>query len=211
MRRGLLVILSSPSGAGKSTLARRLRDWDPSIRFSVSATTRPPRTGEIEGDDYHFVSVETFRQMVDREEMLEHANVFGNFYGSPREPVVEAIERGEDVLFDIDWQGAQQIKNGSLRDAVLSIFILPPSIAELRRRLESRGKDESRVIANRMLKSWDEISRWSEYEYVLVNDDLHQTEERLKSIVAAERLRRSQQPGLVGHVRKLQAEFEELR
>ena len=211
MRRGLLVILSSPSGAGKSTLARRLRAWDPSIRFSVSATTRPPREGEVDGQDYHFVGVEAFRQMVDRDEMLEHANVFGNFYGSPKGPVVEAIDSGQDVLFDIDWQGAQQIKNGSLRDAVLSIFILPPSIAELRRRLESRGQDETRVIAARMLKSWDEISRWSEYEYVLINDDLDETEGRLKSIVAAERLRRSQQPGLLAHVRQLQSEFEEMK
>ena len=210
MRRGLLIILSSPSGAGKSTLARRLRAWDPSIRFSVSATTRPPRTGEANGEDYHFVTVETFRQWVDRDEMLEHANVFGNFYGSPKGPVVEAIDGGQDVLFDIDWQGAQQIKNGSLRDAVLSIFILPPSISELRRRLESRGQDEWGVIAARMVKSWDEISRWSEYEYVLINDDLDTTEARLRSIVAAERLRRSQQPGLLGHVRKLQSEFEEM-
>lgn len=211
MRRGLLVILSSPSGAGKSTLARRLRDWDPSIRFSVSATTRPPRPGEVDGVDYHFVSVEQFRQWVDHDEMLEHANVFGNYYGSPRGPVVASIEGGQDVLFDIDWQGAQQIKNGPLRDGVLSIFILPPSIAELRRRLELRGQDDGNVIAGRMLKSWDEISRWSEYDYVLINDDLDETEARLKSIVAAERLRRSQQPGLLAHVRKLQAEFEEMR
>lgn len=211
MRRGLLIILSSPSGAGKSTLARRLREWDASIRFSVSATTRPPRPGELDGQDYHFVSVERFRQWVDHDNMLEHANVFGNFYGSPKGPVVESIEAGQDVLFDIDWQGAQQIKNGSLRDGVLSIFILPPSIPELRRRLESRGQDDPAVIANRMVKSWDEISRWSEYEYVLINDDLDETEKRLKAIVSAERLRRSQQPGLLSHVRKLQTEFEEMK
>ena len=211
MRRGLLIILSSPSGAGKSTLARRLRAWDASIRFSVSATTRPPRSGETDGQDYHFVGVEQFRQWVDRDEMLEHANVFGNYYGSPKGPVVEAIDSGRDVLFDIDWQGAQQIGNGLLRDAVLSIFILPPSISELRRRLEARGQDRPDVIAARMLKSWDEISRWSEYEYVLINDDLDETEARLKAIVAAERLRRSQQPGLLSHVRKLQSEFEEMR
>ena len=208
-RRGLLIILSSPSGAGKSTLARRLRCWDPTVSFSVSATTRAPRVGEIEGDDYHFVDVETFRRWVDEGEMLEHANVFGNFYGSPKAPVREAIEAGRDVLFDIDWQGAQQIKNGELKDYVLSIFILPPSIPELRRRLEARGQDPAHVIADRMVKSWDEISRWSEYEYVLVNDDLDETEARLKSIVSAERLRRSQQPGLMAHVRRLQAEFEE--
>ncbi len=208
-RRGLLIILSSPSGAGKSTLARRLRTWDPTISFSVSATTRPPREGETDGDDYHFVGVETFRRWVDEDEMLEHANVFGNFYGSPKSPVRSAIDEGRDVLFDIDWQGAQQIKNGELKDYVLSIFLLPPSIAELRRRLEARGLDAPEVIASRMLKSWDEISRWSEYDYVLVNDDLDQTEARLKAIVSAERLRRSQQPGLLAHVRRLQAEFEE--
>jgi guanylate kinase len=211
MRRGLLIILSSPSGAGKSTLARRLRAWDASIEFSVSATTRPPREGETDGHDYHFVGVETFRQWVDGDGMLEHANVFGNYYGSPKAPVVDAVERGRDVLFDIDWQGAQQIKNGPLRDGVLSIFLLPPSIAELRRRLEARGQDGADVIGRRMLKSWDEISRWSEYEYVLINDDLDGTEAKLRAIVAAERLRRSQQPGLLPHVRSLQAEFEEIR
>ncbi len=211
MRQGLLIILSSPSGAGKSTLARRLRNWDPSIVFSVSATTRSPRAGEVDGKDYNFVSVETFRQWVDRDEMLEHANVFGNYYGSPSGPVIDAIEAGHDVLFDIDWQGAQQIKNGSLRDAVLSIFILPPSIEELRNRLEARGQDRPDIIAARMLKSWDEISRWSEYEYVLINDDLDQTERKLRAIVSAERLRRSQQPGLLSHVRRLQAEFEEMQ
>ena len=209
-RRGLLIILSSPSGAGKSTLARRLRGWDPSIRFSVSATTRAPRDGEVEGQDYHFIDSERFRHWVDDGEMLEHANVFGNFYGSPAGPVREAIEVGRDVLFDIDWQGAQQIKNGALKDYVLSIFILPPSIRELRRRLEGRGLDSSDVIAARMVKSWDEISRWSEYDYVLVNDDLDATEAKLRAIVSAERLRRSQQPGLMGHVRRLQAEFEEI-
>lgn len=210
-RRGLLIILSSPSGAGKSTLARRLRDWDASIEFSVSATTRGARPGEVDGEDYHFVEVERFRHWVDGEGMLEHANVFGNYYGSPKAPVVAAIERGRDVLFDIDWQGAQQIKNGPLRDGILSIFLLPPSIGELRRRLEARGQDGANVIARRMLKSWDEISRWSEYEYVLINDDLDETETKLKAIVAAERLRRSQQPGLLSHVRSLQAEFEEIR
>ena len=208
-RRGLLIILSSPSGAGKSTLARRLRSWDISISFSVSATTRTPRDGEVDGEDYHFVSVEAFRHWVDEGEMLEHANVFGNFYGSPKEPVRKAIEDGRDILFDIDWQGAQQIKNGELKDFVLSIFILPPSIGELRRRLEARGQDAPDVIANRMVKSWDEISRWSEYDYVLVNDDLDETEARLKAIVSAERLRRSQQPGLLMHVRQLQTEFED--
>ncbi len=208
-RRGLLIILSSPSGAGKSTLARRLRDWDRDIVFSVSATTRPARPGETDGKDYHFVSEADFKQMVAAGDMLEHAHVFGNFYGSPRGPVQEAIDAGRDVLFDIDWQGAQQISNSVLGQHTLSIFLLPPSIAELRRRLESRGQDDAATIAKRMQKSWDEISHWGGYDFVLVNDDLDATEEKLKSILTATRLRRSQQPGLTDHVRKLQAEFEE--
>ncbi len=209
MRRGLLIILSSPSGAGKSTLARRLRAWDPSIAFSVSATTRAPRDGEVDGSDYHFVTEEDFKRWVSEGEMLEHARVFGNYYGSPRGPVAEAVEDGHDVLFDVDWQGAQQISNSRMSEHVLSIFILPPSIAELRRRLVGRGQDAPETIESRMQKSWDEISHWDGYDYVLVNDDLDDTEARLKTIVTAERLRRSQQPGLVGHVRALQSEFEE--
>jgi guanylate kinase len=210
-RRGLLIILSSPSGAGKSTLARRLRDWDPGIRFSVSATTRPARPGEVDGKDYHFIGESQFKAMVVDGGMLEHAHVFGNFYGSPRLPVQEAIDTGADVLFDIDWQGAQQIANSPLAPHVLSIFLLPPSIAELRRRLEGRGQDSAETIARRMTRSWDEISHWDSYDYVLVNDDLDATEERLRTIVTAERLRRVQQPGLVAHVRGLQAEFGEGR
>jgi guanylate kinase len=208
-RRGLLIILSSPSGAGKSTLARRLRAWDPSIRFSVSATTRPPRAGEIDGTDYRFVSEPAFKRLVKDGEMLEHAHVFGNFYGSPRGPVQAAIEDGADVLFDIDWQGAQQIRNSSLQEHVLSIFLLPPSIAALRARLVARGQDTDDTIARRMQRSWDEISHWDGYDYVLVNDDLDATEEKLRTIVTAERLRRSQQPGLIEKVRALQDEFEE--
>lgn len=208
-RRGLLIILSSPSGAGKSTLARRMRDWDPSIVFSVSATTRAPRDGEVDGREYHFRDEPTFKRMVNEGEMLEHAHVFGHFYGSPRGPVQEAIEAGRDVLFDIDWQGAQQIKNSSLQEHVLSIFVLPPSIEALRSRLELRGTDSDEVISKRMQKSWDEISHWDSYDYVLINDDLDACETRLKSIVTAERLRRSQQPGLVSLVRDLQREFED--
>ena len=207
-RRGLLIILSSPSGAGKSTLAKRLRVWDPNIRFSVSATTRPARAGEVDGQDYHFVDEATFKRMVHDREMLEHAHVFGNFYGSPLGPVDAAINAGNDVLFDIDWQGAQQIQKSALASSVLSIFLLPPSISELRRRLESRGQDSAEVIAKRMNRRWDEISHWDGYNYVLINDDLDLTEERLKTIVTAERLRASQQPGLVEHVRTLQSEFE---
>lgn len=208
-RRGLLIILSSPSGAGKSTLAKRLRAWDPSIVFSVSATTRAPRPGEADGVDYHFMTEAEFKAAVADDGMLEHAHVFGNFYGSPRGPVEEAIERGEDVLFDIDWQGAQQIRNSALGQHTLSIFLLPPSIAELRRRLVGRAQDDAETIARRMQRSWDEISHWGSYDYVLVNDDLDATEERLRTIVTATRLRRIQQPDLTAHVRALQSEFEE--
>ena len=208
-RRGLLIILSSPSGAGKSTLAKRLREWDPSIRFSVSATTRTPRLGEVDGKDYHFTSESEFKRQVAEGEMLEHAHVFGNFYGSPKAAVQDAIDAGQDVLFDIDWQGAQQIRNSSLGQHTLSIFLLPPSITELRRRLESRGQDNEDVITRRMQKSWDEISHWDGYDFVLVNDNLDQTEVDLKTIVTATRLRRTQQPDLLDHVRKLHTEFEE--
>ncbi|AWI83531.1 guanylate kinase [Alloyangia pacifica] len=208
-RRGLLIILSSPSGAGKSTLAKRLRAWDPSIIFSVSATTRDARPGEVDGDDYHFMTESEFKKAVSHGDMLEHAHVFGNFYGSPKGPVRDAIIDGQDVLFDIDWQGAQQITNSELGLHTLSIFLLPPSIAELKRRLEARGQDGADVIDRRMQKSWDEISHWGSYDFVLVNEDLDQTEAQLKSIITATRLRRTQQPGLLNHVRALQAEFEE--
>jgi guanylate kinase len=209
-RRGLLIILSSPSGAGKSTLAGRLRDWDPDIQFSVSATTRAPRPGEAHGREYHFIDEAAFKSQVAKGGMLEHAHVFGNFYGSPRGPVQTAIDAGRDVLFDIDWQGAQQITNSSLSANTLSIFLLPPSIRELRNRLEKRAQDDPATIARRMDKSWDEISHWGSYDYVLINDDLDRTEAQLKTIVTATRLRRSQQPGLTEHVRNLQAEFEEI-
>ncbi|MEL7098411.1 MAG: guanylate kinase [Pseudomonadota bacterium] len=209
-RRGLLIILSSPSGAGKSTLAGRLRDWDRSISFSVSATTRAPREGEVDGQDYVFTDEAGFKAMVARGDMLEHAHVFGNSYGSPKAPVAEAIEAGRDVLFDIDWQGAQQIRNSTLGMHALSIFLLPPSITELHRRLVSRAKDSADTITKRMRKSWDEISHWDAYDYVLVNDDLDQTEAQLRTIIAATRLRRLQQPDLTAHVQTLQAQFEEL-
>ncbi|WP_299922301.1 guanylate kinase [uncultured Pelagimonas sp.] len=209
-RRGLLIILSSPSGAGKSTLSRRLLDWDPSLSFSVSATTRAPRPGEVDGEHYHFLQEDAFKRQVADDGMLEHAHVFGNFYGSPKAPVQKAIESGRDVLFDIDWQGAQQIVNSSLGQHTLSVFILPPSIVELRRRLIGRGQDSDDVIAKRMQKSWDEISHWGSYDYVLVNDDLDRTFADLKTIVTATRLRRLQQPSLVEHARNLQTEFQEL-
>ncbi|CUH60891.1 guanylate kinase [Thalassobacter stenotrophicus] len=208
-RRGLLIILSSPSGAGKSTLAGRLMAWDASLSFSVSATTRPPRPGELDGREYYFRERADFEDMIDAGEMLEHAEVFGNLYGSPRAPVQEAIEAGRDVIFDIDWQGGQQVRNSTLSKDVVSIFILPPSIAELDRRLRARGQDSPDVIATRMAQSEAEISHWAEYDYVLVNEDIDETEEKLKTILTAERLHRDRQPGLAGFVRELNAEFRE--
>lgn len=206
-RRGLLVILSSPSGAGKSTLAKRLMGWDSSLRFSVSATTRAPREGEVDGRDYYFRARVEFEAMVAAGEMLEHAEVFGNFYGSPKAPVETAITEGRDTLFDIDWQGGQQIRNSVLCKDVVSIFILPPSIAELERRLRTRGQDSDEVIAGRMAKSQAEISHWAEYDYVLINRDLDVAEAELKTILTAERARRDRQPGLTDFVRDLNKEF----
>lgn len=207
-RRGLLLILSSPSGAGKSTLAKRLMDWDPTLRFSVSATTRAPRAGEVDGREYYFRSRDAFEEMVKTGEMLEHAEVFGNLYGSPKGPVETAMHDGRDTLFDIDWQGGQQIRNSGLGRDVVSIFVLPPSIAELDRRLRTRGQDSDEVIAGRMAKSQSEISHWAEYDYVLVNTDIDEAFERLKTILQAERLRRDRQPALSDFVRGLNREFE---
>ena len=205
-RRGLLIILSSPSGAGKSTLARWLREWDPTIRFSVSATTRPPRPGEVHGKDYYFVSRDEFRTLVETGEMLEHAEVFTNLYGSPKAPVEAAVASGQDTLFDIDWQGGQQIRNSSLGRDVVSIFILPPSLSELERRLRSRGQDSEDVISARMARSMDEISHWAEYDYVLVNDDLDACKAKVATILSAERLKRERRPGLTDFVRTLGTE-----
>ena len=207
-RRGLLIILSSPSGAGKSTLAKRLMAWDAAIRFSVSATTRAPRPGEVDGRDYWFHSRAEFDAMVAAGNMLEHAGVFGNLYGSPMAPVVTAMEAGHDTLFDIDWQGGQQIRNSALGRDVVSVFVLPPSMGELERRLTSRGQDSAMVIAGRMAKSRDEISHWAEYDYVLVNRDLDRAEADLCTILQAERMRRDRQPDLAGFVRGLNEEFD---
>jgi len=206
-RKGLLIILSSPSGAGKSTLAKRLMLWDQTLRFSVSATTRAPRPGEQDGREYFFRSRAAFKAMVTAGEMLEHAEVFGNFYGSPKAPVEKAMAEGRDTLFDIDWQGGQQIKP-AMSGNVVSIFILPPSIAELERRLRSRGQDSDEVIASRMAKSEAEISHWAEYDYVLINNDLDQAEADLITILKAERMRRDRQPDLSDFVRGLNKEFE---
>ncbi|WP_373295414.1 guanylate kinase [Neogemmobacter tilapiae] len=207
MRRGLLLILSSPSGAGKSTLARKLMEWDTTLRFSVSATTRPPRPGEQDGREYYFRGREEFQAMVAAGDMLEHAEVFGNFYGSPRAPVEQAMREGRDTLFDIDWQGGQQIRNSALGRDVVSVFVLPPSIAELERRLRGRAQDSDDVIAGRMAKSQSEISHWAEYDYVLVNGDLDQAFAELVTILQAERMRRDRQPELSEFVRGLNAEF----
>ncbi|MTH63801.1 guanylate kinase [Paracoccus shanxieyensis] len=205
-RSGLLIILSSPSGAGKSTLARRLMAWDPALRFSVSATTRKPRPGEVEGEHYYFREREQFRSMVTAGEMLEHAEVFGNLYGTPRGPVEDAMRAGRDTLFDVDWQGGQQIRASVLGAHVISIFVLPPSLAELERRLISRQQDAAEVIAARMQKSRDEISHWAEYDYVIVNEDLDHSTEALKTILMAERMRRARQVGLGPFVRQLMEE-----
>ncbi len=205
-RRGLLLILSSPSGAGKSTLSRKLMAWDSDLRFSVSATTRSPRCGEVDGREYYFRSRADFESMVQDGQMLEHAEVFGNFYGSPRGPVEAAMSQGRDTLFDIDWQGGQQIKQ-AMRGDVVSIFILPPSIAELESRLRGRAQDSEEVIAQRMAKSQSEISHWMEYDYVIVNRDLDAAFGELVTIVQAERLRRDRQPHLAAFVRGLNQEF----
>ena len=208
-RRGLLIILSSPSGAGKSTLAKRLRNWDNDIEFSISATTRLSRAGEKHGREYYFHSRTEFEQMIVAGNMLEHAEVFGNLYGSPLKPIESAVSNGHDVLFDVDWQGGQQVRNSPLGKHVLSIFILPPSIGELERRLVSRQQDTEEVIEKRMRECREEISHWPEYDYVLINDDLDETEDSLHTIIKAERMRLSQQPDLVESVRRLNHEFEE--
>ncbi|APO88302.1 guanylate kinase [Marivivens sp. JLT3646] len=207
-RRGLLIILSSPSGAGKSTLAKRLMAWDPTLSFSVSATTRDPRPGETNGVEYYFKTKAEFESMVDAGEMLEHAEVFGNYYGTPKGPVETAMMAGRDTIFDIDWQGGQQIRRSALANDVVSIFILPPSIADLESRLRGRAQDSDEVIANRMAQSRDEISHWAEYDYVIVNRDVDAAEAELKTILMAERSRANRQPGLNEFVRGLNKEFE---
>ncbi|MFV2035287.1 MAG: guanylate kinase [Halocynthiibacter sp.] len=207
-RHGILIILSSPSGAGKSTLSRRLMAWDHTLQFSVSATTRTRRPGETDGREYYFKSRDEFQQMVGAGEMLEHAEVFGNFYGSPKAPVEAAIRSGRDVVFDIDWQGGQQIRASALAADAVSIFVLPPSIAALERRLRGRGQDSDAVITARMQKSRDEISHWAEYDYVIVNRDIDQAERDLITMVSAERQKRTRRPELQKLVDSLNAEFE---
>lgn len=194
-RRGLMLVLSSPSGAGKTTLSRRLLDSDSGIFMSVSATTRAKRPNEVDGRDYHFVSPEKFQQMVKADEFLEHATVFEHRYGTPKKPVMDALARGGDVLFDIDWQGTQQLKERAREDLV-SVFILPPGHDELERRLKTRAQDSKEVVAKRMAEAASEISHWPEYDYVVVNRELDRALAQIKSILDAERSRRSRQIGV---------------
>lgn len=204
-RRGLMLVLSSPSGAGKTTLSRMLLEGDDDVVMSVSATTREARPGEEQGKDYYFVSHERFKEMVDCGELLEHAIVFGNHYGTPRGPVMETLNNGRDVLFDIDWQGTQQLHE-SVREDLVRVFILPPSIKALEDRLRRRAQDSDAVVQDRMSKAEGEISHWAEYDYVLVNQDLDKTFSALKAILAAERHKRSRNPELSGFVRGLLSE-----
>ncbi len=204
-RRGLLLVLSSPSGAGKSTLSRLLLKKDDNITLSVSMTTRSPRTGEQDGVDYNFVSTAEFEELVAQDGFLEHARVFDNYYGTPAAQVETALQEGRDVLFDIDWQGTQQLSQKVAKDLV-RVFILPPSKAELERRLKNRAQDSAEVVAKRMSKANQEISHWAEYDYIIVNDYLEQSEQQLFSILQAERLKRARQTGLVSFVHDITGE-----
>ena len=201
-RRGLMVVLSSPSGAGKTTLTRRLLAENTDMTMSVSATTRPPRSGERDGEDYYFVTKTRFAELEEQGEFLEHAKVFDNHYGTPRGPVEEALMRGQDVIFDIDWQGAQQLTQAAPYDLV-KIFILPPNMRELEKRLRTRAQDSDAVIAKRMSKSEAEISHWAEYDYVIVNEDIETALQELLSIVRSERMRSRRQMWLGGFVKSL--------
>ncbi len=203
--RGLMLVLSSPSGAGKSTISRAVLEREENIALSVSLTTRPPRKGEVDGRDYTFVDDAAFRAMVERDGFLEHAEVFGHRYGTPRAPVEAALEEGRDMLFDIDWQGAQQIAEKARTDLV-GVFVLPPSIEELERRLHSRAQDSSAVVRARMAKALDEVSHYAEYDYVVINSDLETSIEEVRSILRAERRRRTRQTGLTDFVNTLRGE-----
>jgi guanylate kinase len=203
-RRGMMLVLSSPSGAGKTTLAKRLLETDSNFTMSVSVTTRAKRSSEVHGQDYFFVSQADFADKVKRSELLEFATVFGNSYGTPRAPVEKALTDGRDILFDIDWQGTQQLKEKS-REDVVSIFILPPSRSELERRLHARAQDTPETVAQRMAKANDELSHWAEYDYVVVNDSVTLAEAEITRIVEAERHKRARQTGLSEFVRTLMA------
>ena len=201
-RRGLMLVLSSPSGAGKTTLSRRLLEADSEIDMSISATTRKPRPGEVEGKDYYFLSTEDFGIMRNRGEFLEHAKVFGNYYGTPRAPVEKALAQGRDVLFDIDWQGTQQLDE-TAQDDLVKVFILPPSAQELERRLEKRAQDPAEVVAERMAKASDEISHYQEYDYIIINEKMDKAFAELQAILLAERLKRRRLTGLSNFVKQL--------
>ncbi len=201
-RRGLMLVLSSPSGAGKTTISRELLKREPNLVMSVSATTRSPRPGEVEGKDYYFKGVGEFEAMIGRGEFLEHARVFDNLYGTPRGPVEAALKAGKDILFDVDWQGTQKLKQSARAD-VSSIFILPPSMAELEKRLRGRGQDMEDVVRKRMSRATDEMSHWAEYDYIVVNVDVESSVARAQSILAAERLKRDRQTGLAEFVRDM--------
>ena len=205
-RRGLMLVLSSPSGAGKTTLSRMLLKADGHIDLSVSVTTRPQRPGEVDGRDYHFIDMVRFESMVKSGKLLEWAEVFGYRYGTPRIPVEKALRAGRDVLFDIDWQGTQQLREKA-RDDLVSVFILPPSVTELQRRLERRAQDSRAIIAGRMAKAAGEMSHWPEYDYVIVNRDKKDAFAEVRAILAAERLKRERQIGLSALVRDLQAKL----
>ena len=205
-RRGLMLVLSSPSGAGKTTLSRRLLKEDAGVTLSVSVTTRKMRPGEIDGRDYHFIDRKRFDELVDKDGLLEWAEVFDNYYGTPIAPVMAALAAGRDVLFDIDWQGTQQLSEKARGDLV-SVFILPPSIPELERRLHERAQDDYETIHRRMAKAADEMSHWAEYDYIVINRDLDRAFSEVKAILAAERLKRERQPGLSHFVRGLQAKI----
>jgi len=201
-RRGLMLVLSSPSGAGKTTLSRQLLENDSKIQLSISCTTRDKRPGEKDGVDYKFIDTATFRGMIDRGEFLEHARVFDHYYGTPRPAVEAALDGGRDMLFDIDWQGTQQLKEKGREDLV-TVFILPPSTRDLERRLISRAQDSHEVVARRMAKAADEMSHWAEYDYAIINKDIATSLSQLKSILTAERLKRERQSGLAGFVKAL--------
>jgi guanylate kinase len=205
-RRGLMLVLSSPSGAGKTTLSRMLLEVDKAVELSVSVTTRARRANEQDGIDYHFIDVARFNRMIENNELLEYAQVFDNFYGTPRAPVEQALASGRDVLFDIDWQGTQQLREKA-REDMASIFVLPPTIAELERRLHTRALDDEGVIKSRMAKAGIELSHWAEYDYVIVNDDIGQALTQVRAILSAERFKRDRQTGLSAFVRKLQGQL----
>jgi len=208
-RRGIMLVVSSPSGAGKTTLTRNLLEQEENVSLSVSVTTRARRSSEIEGVHYYFISKRRFESMRDSDELLEWAEVHGNYYGTPREPVEKALASGRDMLFDIDWQGTQQLY-AKMRDDVVSVFVLPPSAAELKARLERRAEDSGEVITRRLRNAAEEIPHWNEYDYVLVNRDLDKSFVRLRAILTAERLKRVLRPNLEGFVAELLAELRKI-